>query len=498
MSGKYELIYDASSGRQLLHEELTGQKILLDAGATWTLHTDQDEEAFVHAEHRDPMYCYDAVSDVVFAPDDAPHDLHVLVDGSTPISLWEYKRRHTPVSVKLQVGGASTVATVKTYKLHQAVGGTFILWSVPEVFKLGHIGQSLTCSQWCQSWWQWWEKSLMAMGACAELHLRKSMTTGARNQYSVPADDTGPRFLHEKCFSTLALIHVLVRASAPSRGSKDKSQEQMQSWSMVGAAVVRKFLNGLGDVEQCIYLDPAVQARVGLPASGSNPCQVHIRDGRMDLSAVASSDLPSIRDTVQTLRKHANIDNIPIMEALALLSSAGVKARWLYMQLLYAVVTLVECSYMREHNTEQPEEVEEENELCNTYHERKDHRQKKAKHRMELSRFCWRDKHKSALRAFYSLREYFASEQIVSLAVDASRIGGLQRVVSYLCRPDGFGLWLPPQASHICHTHPLHHNGLQIWFPVKIRLWFMYKKLLVAVLSRGIPVEWRGRKGLFE
>eukprot|EP00971_Amphidinium_carterae_P098928 1956410-Amphidinium_carterae.1 len=53
-----------------------------------------------------------------------------------------------------------------------------------------------------------------------------------------------------------------------------------------------------------------------------------------------------------------------------------------------------------------------------------------------------------AVRAFYSLRQYFSEEQIVSLAVDASRIGGLQRMVSFVCRPDGYGCWLPPQASN--------------------------------------------------
>eukprot|EP00971_Amphidinium_carterae_P121128 2399239-Amphidinium_carterae.1 len=197
MTGMYEVLHDGSSNRQLLVEFQTGQRVVLDACGTWTLHQDDDNEPFLHCPGQDAVYCCDAISDVPFQHPDIEDETHVLVGGTTSISLWEYHRRHTPVSVHLQIAGASTVSSVTAFQLHQPVGGTYLLWSVSDVFKIGHLKQGLTCSQWCQSWWKWWEKALEALGVDAQLHLRRSMPVAGQNQWSQQSDERGPRFLHD-------------------------------------------------------------------------------------------------------------------------------------------------------------------------------------------------------------------------------------------------------------------------------------------------------------
>ena len=49
------------------------------------------------------------------------------------------------------------------------------------------------------------------------------------------------------------------------------------------------------------------------------------------------------------------------------------------------------------------------------------------------------------LQYYQCLRFYFSLQQFISMSVDASRIGGLSRLIGMVSRPDGVGGWLPLQ-----------------------------------------------------
>ena len=127
-------------------------------------------------------------------------------------------RRHKPLKVPLKLAGHKSVVEITAYRLLQAVGGAFLLWSLPETYAVGVRGSNLSCSQWYQSWWPWWEKSLTALGVQPELHLRRSGFVKRGKLPLTETDHQGPRFLPVPCLSTLALLHCLSRMCTPSRG----------------------------------------------------------------------------------------------------------------------------------------------------------------------------------------------------------------------------------------------------------------------------------------
>eukprot|EP00971_Amphidinium_carterae_P163224 3236047-Amphidinium_carterae.1 len=185
-----------------------------------------------------------------------------------------------------------------------------------------------------------WHKDILGMGADADLHLRKSVTAVSRG--SSVEEDKGHRFLHERTFSTVALLHVLARASAASRGSKDKNAEQIQSWAMVGTAILRRLLHRLGVINHCIFLDSAVETRVGLPCSGDEACRIVITDSCIDLTPVAACEHRALRHTVAALRERTDVHQMPVLSALSLLYGLGSKSKWLYTQILFGVSNLLE------------------------------------------------------------------------------------------------------------------------------------------------------------
>ena len=59
------------------------------------------------------------------------------------------------------------------------------------------------------------------------------------------------------------------------------------------------------------------------------------------------------------------------------------------------------------------------------------------------------DDARKVLNYYFALREAFRSQAVLHLAADASRIGGLNRLLGFFSRGDGVGGWAPPQARKI-------------------------------------------------
>ena len=63
------------------------------------------------------------------------------------------------------------------------------------------------------------------------------------------------------------------------------------------------------------------------------------------------------------------------------------------------------------------------------------------------------------IQFFDALRFYFIDQHNISLSVDASRVGAKNRVLGFICRPDGYGGWLPPQDNlQYKDPHPYMNN----------------------------------------
>ena len=286
---RLEVVVDGLSQRHILVEHYTGEKALLPGAKSWSLHFAADGVGFLHAPSEEPVWCADLLHQAVFQHPSNPEDLHVLVDGSE-MPLWEFRRRHNPLQIRLKLAGSKTVVEVTVYRLLQPVGGALLLWSLPDIYGLGVRSSTMSCSQWYQSWWPWWEKSLMSLGLAADLHLRRSGFTKRGRLPPSEVDSTGPRFLPVPTMSTIALLHFLARMCSPSRGSKDKCQSQIQAWMIVLTTVIQQLLCGLGVVELYIYLDPATVVRPGLPSAGTDGVRLRVAEGTIDFSPVALCD----------------------------------------------------------------------------------------------------------------------------------------------------------------------------------------------------------------
>ena len=68
------------------------------------------------------------------------------------------------------------------------------------------------------------------------------------------------------------------------------------------------------------------------------------------------------------------------------------------------------------------------------------------RHKLNICPVKINDRARRILNYFFCLRRSFSTETTVHVAFDASRVGGRNRLLGFISRPDGLGAWLPPQA----------------------------------------------------
>ena len=68
---------------------------------------------------------------------------------------------------------------------------------------------------------------------------------------------------------------------------------------------------------------------------------------------------------------------------------------------------------------------------------------------------------KRLIMTYFCLRQFFSG---LSIEIDASRIGLLNRMLGLICRPDGFAGWMPPQVTTSNHIQIYHRGTRRIIF----------------------------------
>ena len=54
---------------------------------------------------------------------------------------------------------------------------------------------------------------------------------------------------------------------------------------------------------------------------------------------------------------------------------------------------------------------------------------------------------KMLLQYYFATRALMSKQSTINLSFDASRVGGVNRMLGYISGPGGAGAWLPPQAD---------------------------------------------------
>ena len=74
---------------------------------------------------------------------------------------------------------------------------------------------------------------------------------------------------------------------------------------------------------------------------------------------------------------------------------------------------------------------------------------KKQQKLLQMSRVSIATGARQMLKYILGLREHFQAEQVLHLSFDASRVGGRNRLLGFMTRPDGIGGWCPPQVWNL-------------------------------------------------
>ena len=73
------------------------------------------------------------------------------------------------------------------------------------------------------------------------------------------------------------------------------------------------------------------------------------------------------------------------------------------------------------------------------------------------------DRARRILHYLFCLRRAFSAATTVHLAFDASRVGGKNRLLGFITRPDGLGAWLPPQVPSTISQNRICSGGVLAW-----------------------------------
>ena len=103
---------------------------------------------------------------------------------------------------------------------------------------------------------------------------------------------------------------------------------------------------------------------------------------------------------------------------------------------------------------------------------------------------------------YFCMRFFFMNEPNISLSVDASTIGQRSRLIGLIARPDGHGVWLPPQACRISHKTntptrgypkhpppqttpaPIRHPSRPLGNRRPVRFFFLFLGLVVQAVAQ--------------
>ena len=306
----------------------------------------------------------------------------------------------------------------------------------------------LAPSQWYLAWWPWWVKQLDALGFNSEAHLRKAMPI---NQH-VLTDDL--RLWHFPVVSSYALVHLLTRWSNKSKSKKAKDSDQRETWTMLARGIFASCVDQARLYVIKLYLDIDAECVPGLPLRGSNPASLPLKGSLVDLRPLLGSGLEAATSACRLLGCFDDASAVPLLFFLNQLDISGKGARWLYKQVIWNVGCLLD-SHLFEGRSEMTAAagvvddcpVSPESLLMGRSESSRRKREAKLATRCQMAMRPVGDVCMRLLKLFFAIRMAFSNLRSFSFAVDATRVGGLNRFLSFVARPAGEGALLPPLAS---------------------------------------------------
>lgn len=434
------ILWRSLAGVFLCHESI-GEVVLLAESETWSLAFDEDglgvlwnaEGAEVHASE---CMRYTLVAETADAPPFVL-DKGAADDQLPAVTLRAFHSTYQAFTFEVTWVGRPEPVAAPFHVFQHRAGGARVWWAIGLIRK-GIFGQ--TSATWLYGWWDHWHRSLQALGLAVP-HLRYAQQTKQTNKVRAAADWDMWRCLPHPCVSTFALVVILARLCKPQTGHfrHDKNGEHIAGWSAFARAWFAKVW-AQESVECVVMMDDCVQVRPGLPFGGHDPAPIFARAGRLDLRALAAHPLGSqVLDHVRCVdASHADFLTV-------LIETSCKQFKWFFKQLVWLFATHCEEAllHFQEHGEKEVELPQD------------PFAAKRGTVGETWKRFVKRrvdgDRHKRMFGHLYSSRKYFQEAKgangflQISAAFDASRVGGLGRMVGVVARGNDLA-WPPPQV----------------------------------------------------
>ena len=445
---RFELLLDNECDRWLLHDSWTESKLHLEQG-TWELHIDDDTgHAYVCSENADSLWCVD-LFDTVVAPHPHSQELYVLMEDGSSLPLETHKQKHTPVTVPLMVQGSARATMVKAYLLQLACGGAYVWWSLADLYKV-FITTTTPPHRWYQNWWQWWCKTVSAIGLDSNIHLRKPVPIGQD-----PKGELCHRIFPEASASSYALVMLLCRwaNTSKSRAGQQKKVHQ-DDWLLVFKGFIQTFVKEDEKMEWAFFLDRSMSVRPGLPLAGANKVHLPIENACVDLSPLSPCDDVMVSQSLAVLDGIDCSKPVPVWQWCLALERAGTKCLWLWQQLVWYLGILLDGKVLGQSVDDGKavqQDLAEPADMLVSQRQRQQARKncklKKLLRPQLLSTPL--DVNRRLLQYFFAMRELLQGKLTVHVAFDASRVGNKQRLLG-MVSCGNVCAYLPPQVLMGC------------------------------------------------
>lgn len=462
-AARFSLHFDAAVGLHLVQEMYTESKVYLDPGY-WELHRNEACEPYVAHSAGDSRWCVDLFDVLVVQHPCRPEVIIVQDCSGERYTLAEFKQRHRSIEVPIQVLGHSVPVHIDCFVLFAPASGAQTLWSLAALYSVFAGSEGASCSRWYQNWWQRWQKLLSHLGDDATMHMRKP--TATRHSAEGLADAT--RFLPVAIVSAHALIPLLTRWSNESKTKLSKNRSQQQSWRLCLDALITTFMSDIKPVDVAFFLDAIVDMRPGLPLVGNNMVLMRIVGGTIVLTPLATCD-EAVALAAMSVLGFPDPPAVPLAELCLGLDRAGRKVLWLWKQVVFNMACIVEGQVLEmatpgaNENQSGPPPAEPELLLAGAVARGQAGRKRKHDLAMRIVPLRIDDRSRKLINYFFCMRHHFAKQNTVHLAVDASRVGMLNRMLGLISRPGGEAAWLPPQACLVALGYPTCRLHKGIW-----------------------------------
>lgn len=278
-------------------------------------------------------------------------------------------------------------------------------------------------------------------------------------------EDLGPLNVDKRCLgapacSSYALIALLTRLTSTRRANlQDKSsgREAPSCWRRLLSGFLAEVRHDVDDIE--VFLDARVVCSPGLPPQGKSPIVIPCSQGVVDLGVFEPfRDTMLVSSVLDLCGSQAEIG----LDSLLLASfEGGARWAWLMTQLVWRVGSALEvrlCSLAGQAAaiSSGPLWTRQRRVAAQGF----GNFAKTVSMKGRLERIA----RKEVANYWLASRQAFRNEVAISLAVDATRVGGRGLFVGFACAPDNKAAWLPPQATRSVLSGSPRHTNLHLQF----------------------------------